>query len=120
MILSWESNMHGIELLQPGDHDSVTIARHNPIKANGQGGGAVAEAKPLFQWIDTSRWDSEPCPRREWAVLDRIPLRQVTLFSGEGAIGKRRRTPGTPRGSPMKHMLPLGRAFLAPPQCSIF
>ena len=29
-----------------------------------------------------------PCPPREWAVTDRIPLRQVTLFSGEGAIGK--------------------------------
>ena len=28
------------------------------------------------------------CPPREWAVRDRIPLRQVTLFSGEGAIGK--------------------------------
>jgi RecA-family ATPase len=80
--------MRAIELLQPGDHDGITIARHDPIRANGQGGGVLAEAKPRFQWIDTSRWDSEPCPRREWAVLDRIPLRQVTLFSGEGAIGK--------------------------------
>jgi RecA-family ATPase len=41
-----------------------------------------------LHWTDTSRWDSEPCPEREWAVEDRIPLRQVTLFSGEGAIGK--------------------------------
>src|SRR5690348_16345077 len=41
-----------------------------------------------LHWINTSRWDSEPCPQREWAVGDRIPLRQVTLFSGEGAIGK--------------------------------
>jgi RecA-family ATPase len=42
----------------------------------------------LLEWTDTSGWDAEPCPEREWAVKDRIPLRQVTLFSGEGAIGK--------------------------------
>jgi hypothetical protein len=41
-----------------------------------------------LRWADTSRWDTTPCPPREWAVRDRIPLRQVTLFSGEGAIGK--------------------------------
>src|SRR5262249_41564943 len=41
-----------------------------------------------FPWIDTSNWDHEQCPEREWAVKDRIPLRQVTLLSGEGAIGK--------------------------------
>ncbi len=35
-----------------------------------------------------SRWDDEEPPPREWAVHDRIPLRQVTLFSGEGAAGK--------------------------------
>jgi RecA-family ATPase len=27
-------------------------------------------------------------PERPWAVRDRIPLNNVTLFSGEGAIGK--------------------------------
>jgi hypothetical protein len=43
---------------------------------------------PLLRWADTSRWDGEPCPPREWAVKDRIPLRQVTLLSGEGSIGK--------------------------------
>ena len=43
--------------------------------------------QPLL-WVDTSPWDSTPCPPREWAVRDRIPLRQVSLFSGEGAIGK--------------------------------
>ena len=46
------------------------------------------ESRGGFQWIDTSRWDATPCPPREWAVRDQIPLRQVTLFSGEGAIGK--------------------------------
>src|SRR5262249_23372266 len=31
---------------------------------------------------------SRPVPDREWCVLNRIPMRNVTLFSGEGAIGK--------------------------------
>jgi RecA-family ATPase len=47
------------------------------------------EPAPIkLEWVNTSRWDHEPCPEREWAVKDRVPLRQVTLFSGEGAIGK--------------------------------
>src|SRR5262249_20594226 len=44
--------------------------------------------KEAFPWIDISNWDNEPTPEREWAVKDRIPLRQVTLHSGEGAVGK--------------------------------
>jgi RecA-family ATPase len=45
------------------------------------------ETQPL-PFINISEWDSEPVPTRQWAVADRIPLRQPTLFSGEGAIGK--------------------------------
>ena len=56
-------------------------------KANGGEQTQSSPPEPL-QWADTTGWDSEPCPQREWAVLERIPLRQVTLFSGEGAIGK--------------------------------
>ena len=41
-----------------------------------------------LQWADISQWDTTPCPSRDWAVADRVPLRQVTLFSGEGAVGK--------------------------------
>jgi RecA-family ATPase len=52
------------------------------------GNGAHTEAPKPFQWADTTGWDGQPCPQREWAVYERIPLRQVTLFSGEGAIGK--------------------------------
>ena len=51
--------------------------------------GAQLNAKPdPFPWIDMSKWDSEPTPKREWTVQDRIPARQVTLLSGEGAVGK--------------------------------
>ena len=44
-------------------------------------------SEPL-PFIDMTRWDAEPAPPRLWSVRDRIPLRQPTLFSGEGAIGK--------------------------------
>ena len=43
---------------------------------------------PPLPWIDISRWDHEPRPEREWAILDRVPLRQAGLFSGEGGTGK--------------------------------
>jgi RecA-family ATPase len=43
---------------------------------------------PPLPFIDISGWDSEPTPDRDWAVLDRIPLSQTNLFSGEGGSGK--------------------------------
>jgi RecA-family ATPase len=50
----------------------------------------AAGAKPItpLPFIDMSNWDNEDPPLREWAVYGRFPLRQVTLFSGEGAAGK--------------------------------
>jgi RecA-family ATPase len=39
-------------------------------------------------WLDMSSWDHEPIPEREWAILDRVPLKQAGLFSGEGGTGK--------------------------------
>ena len=35
-----------------------------------------------------SNWDHEPVPEREWAILNRVPLKQAGLFSGEGGTGK--------------------------------
>jgi RecA-family ATPase len=35
-----------------------------------------------------SFWDCIPAPPRQWAVRDRVPIHQVTLFSGEGGSGK--------------------------------
>jgi RecA-family ATPase len=43
--------------------------------------------KPLL-WLDMSTWDDEPRPEREWAILNRVPLKQAGLFSGEGGAGK--------------------------------
>ena len=47
----------------------------------------IANDAPIT-WVDMSSWDDSPAPQREWAVKDRIPLRQAGLFSGEGGTGK--------------------------------
>src|SRR5215831_12462351 len=46
-----------------------------------------SRALPL-NWLDMSNWDHEPIPEREWAILNRVPLKQAGLFSGEGGTGK--------------------------------
>jgi RecA-family ATPase len=38
--------------------------------------------------LGMSAWDNALPPPRTWGVLNKIPIRQPTLFSGEGAIGK--------------------------------
>lgn len=55
--------------------------------APGDETGAQAAAPPL-PFINMTGWDAVPAPPRPWGVLDRIPLLQPTLFSGEGATGK--------------------------------
>src|SRR5262249_9100709 len=54
-------------------------------------GVSSAPEPPLelpLRFIDVTAWHGQPVPDREWCVLNRIPMRNVTLFSGEGAIGK--------------------------------
>jgi RecA-family ATPase len=48
----------------------------------------TTDTEPPLPFIDVCAWHDRPVPEREWAVKDRIPLRAITLFSGEGAIGK--------------------------------
>jgi AAA domain len=77
-------------LSKVGSNGATKAAVANFVKMRTKSKTAPAEIDPQqpLLWADTSTWDSTPCPPREWAVRDRIPLRQVTLFSGEGAIGK--------------------------------
>lgn len=50
---------------------------------------ALAERRsPPLRWLDMSTWDGEPRPEREWAIRERVPLKQAGLFSGEGGTGK--------------------------------
>jgi RecA-family ATPase len=46
------------------------------------------ESSPPLPFINMSNWDNEAVPEQEWAVLNRIPLKQCVLYSGEGAAGK--------------------------------
>jgi RecA-family ATPase len=43
--------------------------------------------KPV-PWLNIAAWDGAPIPEREWAIKDRVPLKQAGLFSGEGGFGK--------------------------------
>jgi len=51
-------------------------------------GHAPEPTLPALPFIDMTGWDDMPVPDQEWAVLNRIPLRQCALFSGEGSAGK--------------------------------
>ncbi|MCK1652252.1 AAA family ATPase [Bradyrhizobium sp. 149] len=48
------------------------------------------EQKPAAKlpWLNMSEWDGRPIPERQWAIRDRVPLKQAGLFSGEGGTGK--------------------------------
>jgi hypothetical protein len=49
---------------------------------------STPEELPPLPFINMSNWDHEPVPEQEWAVLDRVPSGQTTLFTGEGGYGK--------------------------------
>ncbi len=38
--------------------------------------------------IDPAEWQDQPVPAREWSLKDWIPLRQATLLTGRGGVGK--------------------------------
>jgi RecA-family ATPase/DNA polymerase I-like protein with 3'-5' exonuclease and polymerase domains len=66
-------------LAQEGHDKDALIARAE----------AALQHEPLkLPFINFSNWDHEPAPPRAWAVDERIPLYQTTLFSGEGSAGK--------------------------------
>jgi RecA-family ATPase len=59
-----------------------------PISPRTPPSSSKSEPDPPLPFIDIAAWHDQPVPDREWCVLNRIPMRNVTLFSGEGAIGK--------------------------------
>jgi RecA-family ATPase len=79
------------------DQVQAVMAREFDGRANGYepppGWGEPLKAKreqrsdepPALSFVDIAR---DPIPPRAWAVHERIPARNVTLLSGEGAIGK--------------------------------
>src|SRR4051794_445673 len=48
----------------------------------------AASGVAAFPLVNVSAWHGRAVPARQWAVPDEIPLRTVTLFSGDGGGGK--------------------------------
>jgi RecA-family ATPase len=83
MTAQW-STPH-VDDLGPPDADEFA-----PQLSDGNGHdrpGDQRKPEPL-EFIDVTAWENQPVPERRWAVLNRIPDEEVTLLSGEGAIGK--------------------------------
>src|SRR5262249_50662206 len=58
-------------------------------KTDGQGKASdQAKPRPPPFLTNIQEGDMTAPPDRQWAVLNRIPMRQPTLLSGEGAVGK--------------------------------
>jgi RecA-family ATPase len=68
-------------------NELIEQARRETRVPDPSNAAAVAEAQP-FKMMNLRELDDEQPPTREWAVRHRIPARQVTLFSGEGGVGK--------------------------------
>ena len=43
---------------------------------------------PPITYVNIAEWIGAPVPQRQWAVLNRVPARNVTVLSGTGGIGK--------------------------------
>jgi len=43
---------------------------------------------PPITYVNIAKWIKARVPQREWAVLNRIPAKNVTVLSGTGGIGK--------------------------------
>jgi hypothetical protein len=77
-IAEWTGYRGDDDTPQPSDEPKVSAL---------PGGATEQPLKPL-EWLDMSNWDNEPIPERKWAILNRVPLNQAGLFSGEGGTGK--------------------------------
>jgi RecA-family ATPase len=67
--------------------DYVAEALGAPGYATGNSRDDSGELSPL-DFVDIAAWDGLPVPQRKWVVLNRVPDEDVTLLSGEGAVGK--------------------------------
>ena len=71
-----------------GDQHRDAGAELGPVGEAKAAPKAEAEKEPRLAFLDLADWHDAPVPERQWAVRDRIPLNNVTLLSGEGAVGK--------------------------------
>jgi RecA-family ATPase len=91
--------LRGLMENSPAPHDGRWQARFDDIargvetaqaKFQAEGPSAGQPDAPLLPlpYINMSNWDNEPVPDQAWGVLNRFPLHQAAVFSGEGAAGK--------------------------------
>jgi RecA-family ATPase len=64
------------------------IALRQEDRQAADGGRRPDEPHEPLELLDIAAWASRSPPEREWAVPDRFPLRDVSLMSGEGGVGK--------------------------------
>jgi len=57
-----------------------------PVAANDN--KPTAKSPRLIEVVAPSDWHGQPVPSREWYASDLIPMRQVTILSGDGGVGK--------------------------------
>jgi RecA-family ATPase len=75
-------------LWNPAQAEAENAPAATPRAAKGILRAPVPPPEVPLQFINVTAWHGQSVPDREWCVLNRIPMRNVTLFSGEGAIGK--------------------------------
>jgi RecA-family ATPase len=77
------------DYLEPGDDDSFALmleaARRKRPAADGKDRPETVADLPL---VTASSLAGKPVPSRRWIVQDMIPDRNVTMLSGDGAVGK--------------------------------
>jgi RecA-family ATPase len=79
-----------IFLDQAPPFDDVPLPDGPPDGPDSTSGEQKSESRrlPPLDFVNMCNWDNVAVPEREWAVRNRIPIRQVTINSGEGAVGK--------------------------------
>lgn len=75
------------DIAREGGDEAVRQAFDAGFQSDSDQSGQESAA-PSLPWLKMSSWDGKPVPQREWAIPDRVPQRQVGLFSGEGGTGK--------------------------------
>jgi AAA domain len=72
-------------------YDDIPRAVSSAREKIGDGGEAKptpGPGSPPLPFINIAAWQHTPAPECEWVVRDRVPLKNVTLISGDGGVGK--------------------------------
>jgi RecA-family ATPase len=68
--------------------DMVPLPLDEPPQANSKANGRAPKDHAPLAFLRASQWNGVAVPPKRWLIENRIPMRQVALLSGTGAIGK--------------------------------